>query len=481
MKMAEFLAQKDGFANANVARQQKIQKLLQQYADKKNLDYSESITDMFDTKLLGFELHDGIVVPPWAITHFRYDADNSEFFPYGRPPLLGCLAPFNQVASTMALQGLARSMSLPVTLYKVKTTDGTSAAQAFDTVNSVREEYDNIGVNPRGNGLEAYTVNTKIWIPEGLLDIEIKSSESQIDFTGDIELYMDRVAIASGIPKAYLDQEFGGFGNSGISLVEQYKPFARNVYTIQSVFLQGLGQLIRLHFAITGEYDYNTPFLLSMRFPAQEMGEEQRAARTASLELTTSIMELLQSALGLEEGEALPEDVVSDIISKYTFLDPTEIQRWIRLASVAKLSKADDAEDEGGEDDGSSMDFGDDDMEMDEEPVEERRHDRRSRIRERELKEKRLKEISQRYREVKHTLHVKFLEDQYLFETFGHGSHDLLVNKLTEEDLKFFKIDALKKKPSKKLKEGSVQDMMNDDSNEVDDIAMDFITELMEK
>ena len=479
MKTAEFLAQRDGWAQANKSRQQKIEGLIKQYQDNKNLEYSESITDMFETKLLGFEMHDGVIVPPWAITHFRYDADNSEFFPYGRPPLLGCLAPFNQVASTMALQGLSRSMSLPVTIYKVKVSDGTAPADAFETVNTVREEYDNVGATPKGNGVETYTVNTKIWVPEGLMDVEVKNSESQIDFTGDIELYMDRVATASGIPKGYLDQEFGGFGNSGISLVEQYKPFARHVYTVQSVFLQGLGQLIRLHYAITGEFDYNTPFLLTMRFPAQEMGEEQRASRTASLELTSSIMELLQTALGLGEDEPLPEDVVKDIVSKYTFLDPTEVERWVRISTVKKLA-TNASEDEEDEESGMDFDMGDEeDVGAEEMPegVTVKKPRLRETLRERELKEKRLREISKRYKENRHGLHVQFLEEHGLVETFGKGRHDLVVKKFDEETVRKLGIDAFKQrlKGRQKLNETTVEDMMEKASNDLDDLATEFL------
>jgi len=71
-----------------------------------------------------------------------------------------------------------------------------------------------------------------------------------------------------------------------------------------------LGELIRLHFAITGEFSYDTPFVLSMRFPAEDMGAEKREARSASMDLCNSIIEMLQGVLGLEEGEPLPEDVV---------------------------------------------------------------------------------------------------------------------------------------------------------------------------
>ena len=215
----------------------------------------------------------------------------------------------------MALQGLARSMAFPLMLYKVKTTEGLRPTQAMALVDEVRSEYENIGVSPVSVGNEVYTINSKMWIADGLLSVETIDSKIDFDFVGDIELYQDRVAIASGVPKAYLDQEYGGFGNSAISLMEQYKPFARHVYSIQSAFLQGLGELIRLHFAITGEFDYNTPFVLSMRFPAEEMSSDKEERRTASIELSNSIVELIHNVLGIDEEEPLPRSLTQPTLS----------------------------------------------------------------------------------------------------------------------------------------------------------------------
>jgi hypothetical protein len=468
--MAEVLAQMNGEMELLKNRGTKIEKLVTMLNNKYSMekhkspdgnditDLEENFADMFDTKLLGFEFDDGIIVPPWLVTHFRYQADNSEFFPYGYPPLLMALAPFKQSHSTIALQGLARASSFPVQLYKVKNTEGATVAQAFETVNNVREDYENIGVTPMSNSLEVYTVNTKIWVPDGILDMQIIESKIDMDFTGDLEIFQDRVAIASGVPKSYLDQEFGGFGNSGISLVEQYKPFARHVYTIQSSFLESLGQLIRLHFAITGEFDYNIPFVLSMRFPAEDAGADKREARTAAIELANGIIEMLQGVLGMEEGEPLPEDVVSDILSKYTFLDPTDLQRWIRMSALTKAAAAAIDTEEGSDedDDGGGMDLGSDgggdDMalegdgageeagegpEVQESMSKEERayylqtrkllHEKRTRQL-REKRRQRLREVSERYKECKNDIYFQWLKEKNLTEWCRPKiAHEILV------------------------------------------------------
>lgn len=416
------LTQRDGMSQINKSRLAKFSSLIKSIQSEDVFDFGEDLTDMFDTKLFGFELAgevngESLIVPPWNIAHFRFNEDSSEFFPYGRPPLLNCLAPFKQCYSAMMLQGLARAMSFPITMYKVKGTEGFGPDVAFEHVNTVREEYDNIGVSPASAGNEVYTVNTKMWVPADLVDIEVKESKVEIDSVDDINLYQDRIAIASGVPKAYLDQEFGGFGNSGISLTEQYKPFARHVYSIQSTFLQELGNLIRLHYAITGEFDYNTPFTLNMRFPASEMGQEQRDAKNASLELTKAIIDIIKEALGVTDEMEIPESVIMDIFDKYSFLNATDFQRWFRDIQIAKnASKESEEDEEGGDDDeGGFGDFGggDDEGGGDEGGDDEGGFGDFSDFGESNKKErKRLREeqLKKRYKEAKEDIYFRFLE-----------------------------------------------------------------------
>jgi hypothetical protein len=517
--MAEVLSQMHGQYEAQKSRGAKIDKLISMLTNKENStattphkieDLNTNFSDVFDTKLLGFEFDDGLIVPPWLITHFRYNADESEFFPYGYPPLLKALAPFKQYYSTMALQGLARASSFPVQLYTVKGAEGANVYQAFDIVNNVREEYENIGVTQQSNSLEVYTINTKVWIPEGLMDMKVIESKVSYDFTGDLEMYQDRVAIACGVPKAYLDQEFGGFGNSGISLIEQYKPFARHVYTIQSSFLEGLGQLIRLHFAITGEFDYNIPFVLSMRFPADEMCSEKREARTASIDLANSIIEMLQSVLGMEEGTALPPDVVSDILSKYTFIDPTELQRWLRLSAIQKAaskaaddSSGEDGGDSSGDDGGGNIDIdmgaeggdaGGDDGGGGEEPLpesEEYYNTIKKRLKEKGIKEKEihLREIRERYKIAKNDIYMQFLKENNFQEWKDHvHGHSLIIPPIKEGSSYYESLKVMSDKENvkgtrlreeitatdmlKQVREQnmSLNDMLNQDLKDIDDM-----------
>lgn len=462
-KVAEQIRQRQGNITSMANRDHKVQLLLQAFDEQSEI---EDFAEIFETKLFGFVIDEETVLPPWSITHFRLNADHSEFYPYGRPHLLAALAPFKQAASTMTLQSLARIMSFPVTLYKVKTQPGMDESLVWEHVNRVREEYDNVGVSPVSGQSEAYSVNTKIWIPDGLMEVDVKESKADIDFVGDLEMYIDRIAVASGVPKGYLVQEWGGFGNSAISLVEQYKPFARHVYTLQSAFLEGLADLIRLHFVITGEFDYRTPFTLSMRFPAEEMSDEKRSARTASLELATSVMELISQAMGVEDGEPLPDEVVKDILSKYTFLDPTDVLKWTKQVADEVLIQQAAAEEEEGEEDeegfdlggggggaedlgfelggGEELGAGEEGEEGGEEEVAEesgraqssgahlreqqRILERNHRAARKKLAEERLQELKKRYREIRHDVYFEVLEKYRIKEFNRDRRHHMLFN-----------------------------------------------------
>ena len=502
LHMAEFLAQKEGFMSASKNRGAKVEALLDQLKNKDDtFDIDENFSDMFDSKLLGYEFHNNNYIPPWDVTHFRFNADHSEFYPYGRPPLLSCLAPFKQLFATMTLQGIARTMAFPVTIYKVKSVDGMNPAMSFDYVNEVKEEYDNLGVTPASTGGEVYSINTKMWVPEGLLDVQVIKSEVEIDAVEDISIFQDRVAVATGIPKGYLIQDDSSWGTSAVALIEQCKPFARHVFAIQSAFLDGLGELLRLHFAITGEFDYDTPFTLSMRFPSIEMSDDKRESRTSSLELTKSVIDFIKDAIGMSEDDLLPSTVVTDIMTKYSFLDPTDIMKWIKLSGLAKLtSKAndDDSEEEGeddfdfdfGDDGGSSGgaesneesgdDSGSDDFEISDADTEQlndsiRRKEYKRRLYEKKkrkhslkvLKEARLKEISKRYNECKQDLYFAIIEKEHLTEWKGDYKHHRFIDKITPNSQLYDSIQVLSKKEYKdggRLKESvSSSDMIYDD------------------
>ena len=122
--------------------------------------------------------------------------------------------------------------------------------------------------------------------------------------------------------------------------------------------------------------------------------------------MAKSVVELIQTVLGIDEEEALPEDVIVDILSKYTFLDPTDIQKWVRLSSFAvKSSDEEEGADTGDEDLGGDPDLEESRKEM-------ALYKKTGRLT--KMREQRFKDIRERYREAKENIYFKFLESQHL-------------------------------------------------------------------
>jgi len=416
----EKMKRQDGSFSSLSDRHSLIQTMLD------DMESTEDFSSLFDTKLFGFALQNDLVVPPWAISHFRVSSDASEFYPFGVSPILGTLAPFKLTASSITLQSIARVLSFPVTLYKVKTSESADEGRQFSTVERVREAYDNIGVTPNGGNSEVYTVNTKIWMPDGLLDVDVKASQVDIGFIEDIKMYAGRTATASGVPQGYFSDEWGQFSEaSGVSLVEQSKPFARATYSLQSAFLDGLSDLYRLHFAINGLFDFRTPFTLSLKFPAESVSDNKNSARKSSLEMATSVLDMIRTAIGSDEEEGLPPDIVRDVISKYTFLDPQDIVKWTRDASYSSATK--DSSDDGSD---SEPDL-EGDMEDDEEAsgdsdigsIEDIDFGESNKRRANRIREARFKELNKRYKESAGDLYFRVLQESAIGDFVRDKNH----------------------------------------------------------
>ena len=305
-------------------RDAKIQALLDMVASDEVNDFSE----VFETYLFGFDIA-GEMVPPWAAYHFRLNPNRSEFYPYGKSSFVRALAPFKQMSSTQILQGMARVMSFPVREMQVKTADRMTEADQFLKINKVREMYDNQGYDFPDIASDPYSLLTTVWTSDGLMNLNIHESKVDIDSTTDLELQYDRVAIASGAPKGYLVQEWGGFGNSGVSLTEQHKPFARRVFSLQSAYLNGLSDIFRLHYAITGDFDYTQPFKLTMNFPNAEVESDRVSNKKDTLDLATSILDTIGDAMGV--SGPLPFQVVKDVLLKVSAIRGDDLEKWMNL------------------------------------------------------------------------------------------------------------------------------------------------------
>ena len=315
---------------------------IMQYISKFQDDLGNDPSAAFESYLFGFIICEEYYLAPWQVLHYRLESRKSEFWPWGRPLFINLVGPWRQLKTSMNLLALARTMKFPKDVFGVETSDEMTSLEKWDAVNAAREQYSNIG--RRNKAKEEFALADEVWIPKDLIDFQTHQTDISLDDVADVEMLRDNIMMGTAVPKGYLITDEGGWGNSSQSLLQQSKPFGRAVYRIQSEELETLSYLIRLHFLITGQFDKEfTEFELSMNFPVVEEASDRLQLKSDTLDLATAIINNLKDAIGYT-AETVPIPLVKKIFSKYSFLTPEELDKYI--AELEKEQKKADAEGE---------------------------------------------------------------------------------------------------------------------------------------
>lgn len=321
-----------GFEDKTDSRAAKLNKIFKSYSDSTE---GEDFSSFFKTFLFGYVIIDNMYMPPWNVTHFRRFATKSEFFPYGRPVLINSISPFKQLQTAKNLMALARANKFPKESFGIDTAETMTQSSKWEAVNEARQEYENLGLDPTNK--DQFAVGGQIWYPNDILTYDIKENNLSMDDIADVELLRDDLIMGTRVPKGYLIVDQASFGTSGQALLQQFKPFGRAVYSIQSVIMEELSNLVRLQFVMTGEYEMDEEFELTMSFPVVEESADRTRAKGDSFGLAKDILDGVAGIVGLETSE-MPPEVIKDILSSFSFLSREDIDEWITQAIKKKES-----------------------------------------------------------------------------------------------------------------------------------------------
>lgn len=291
---------------------------------------------VLDTEIYGLQTGKPIVLPPWNISHYRLQSNESEFTPFGRPLLINAISVFRQLKASENLMNLARVYKFPKDVFTINANESMTETDSFEALNEARQEYHNLTYN-YGNK-ETMSMNREIWKKEGVFDYEQIESRMDLDQIADVELLRENIIIGTSVPRGYLITDQGGFGNVGTGLLQQYKPFARKVYVIQTEILRELTMLVKIHCILTNKH-VDEEFEITMNFPAIEDSSDRVRMRQDSLALAKEIIGSFAELLGMDRDEALPIPVVRDILTKYSFLNLDDIDDWVKEIEKMRAEK----------------------------------------------------------------------------------------------------------------------------------------------
>lgn len=295
----------------------------------------------FDSYLFGFQIGN-FIVPPWRFIHFRNYVTDSPFKPFGMPLFLHAIAPAKQLSAAMTLHMAARSASIPIEKYEINLPNPMPASEKLRAVLDFIRQLDNIGL--RESTKEGAGIGERIITIKELFDFDQISPNIDLGNISELELLRDELVVATGIPRNMLDPNNGSFGNSGIALLTQFRPFARAVYQIQSIMLKQLTHLVKIHLIQSGRFSLDeVDFKLTMPYPESQVDGEVIRSQTDLLGLVGTILDTLQERLLGDSGGELPPEVIKQVFTQILPWDDSRIKNWVdKTLEVRSSSKSDD-------------------------------------------------------------------------------------------------------------------------------------------
>jgi len=285
----------------------------------------ESPTAYFNKYLFGFELMGGRMVPPWGVTHYRAFSLLREFAPWGRSRFVNTLPMFRQLIAAEGLMQVSRAAAFPRDVYSVSAAAGATVTEKWAALEDFREQLDNAGMMQGTKELPS--IGSRIIVPKELVDFDSFKSDIDVDAISDVEYLRDNLIMGLMIPKGYLIVDDGAWGNSGQSLLQQFKPFGRLVFSDQSDYMQGLSEKIKMHLALIGKFDgWDTPFELVMEFPVIEEASDRLQRRAEELTLANNTLDTLKNILGVDK---VPPEIIKDAFGMLTSIPQEKLDSYI--------------------------------------------------------------------------------------------------------------------------------------------------------
>jgi hypothetical protein len=323
----------------------------------------ENSVSYFKTYLIGYQIEEA-VLPPWKCIHFRNTTNDSPFKPYGVPMYIHAVAPYRQYDAAMALQVTARGAMFPKQIYKVDLPNITSPTEKFTKATEFMNELLNSGFGTSKKELPG--IGDIIITIKDLFDYEVQSYDIDLGKTDDLEMLRDEILDATLLPRKLIDSRDSGFGDSGIAYVEQFKPFARIIYRYQSILMENLTELIKIHLLHTGDFTLDEiEFSLNMPYPESQTNNELISSQSSLLDLANNIIGAIEDKI--TGGEKLPVELIKSIYNKFLPYDSQIVDFWVDEALKAKDSEETTPTEDSRENDY----FADDDFQYEDETEEE--------------------------------------------------------------------------------------------------------------
>jgi len=280
----------------------------------------------FKSYLFGFQIGEH-VLPPWRFLHFRNITNKSPFKPFGIPVFIHSVAPYRQYDFAMTLQILARGARFPIDLYKLNLPNVVNPTDKIENAIEFLSQLMNAGI--RDTKKEEMGIGEFMILINDLFDYDQKVADIDLGKVDDLEMLMDELMISTELPRYIIDPNDSGFGDSGVSLIQKWIPFARLVYGIQQIILDNLTQLVKIHMIQSNKFSLEEmEFQLTMPYPESQIDSDLISSQNDLLDLANDIIETLSDKV--LDGDPLPDELLQDIYTQFLPYDAEKVNNWFK-------------------------------------------------------------------------------------------------------------------------------------------------------
>lgn len=288
------------------------------------MNQKDQTTSEFKKYLIGFQV-DGKVLPPWRFIHFRNLVDDSEFEPFGTPLFIHALAPYKNWFAGETFRTLAMSLNFPIEKHTLALPGSVDPAEQLKRLRTFINQIDALGIVQSNK--EERALGDRVFCIKDVYNYELITPGIDLGNMENSEQEREERIIATRLPRFIIDENDGGFGEGGTTLVQKWKEFARLIFQIQSIILEGITQICKIHMIASGEFKLeDIDFILSMPFP-ESKNSDVVETQSNLVSLANEIFDVLSDRI--LDGDPLPPEVVGSVLNQLNIFDQKVIDMWI--------------------------------------------------------------------------------------------------------------------------------------------------------
>jgi len=311
--------------------QDRVKQLIDSILNKDN------ITSIHKKYLIGFIIGE-YALPPWRFLHFRNTSNRSPFDPFGMPMYIHAIAPYKQWDAAVTFQVMARAAMFPIDVYSLNLPNILDPSEKLAYLTNFIEKLDNLGI--RQTKKEDKALGDRLFTIKDLFEYQQISPQIDLGKMGEAEMLRDEVIVSTRLPRNIIDENSSGFGDSGVSLMQKWKEFSRLVFQVQSIILENITQMTKIHCILSGKFQLDDiDFVLSMPYPESRIDPEAVTNQKDLIDLSNIIMDTLSNRL--MGGNPLPTELIKDVMHQIMPYDQKRISGWV---DKAKAGQADNPE-----------------------------------------------------------------------------------------------------------------------------------------